>query len=232
MMIEPEIENGKPIFRYYKIYLVIAMMAVCATLPKIFEKYLINKNDNLAVSFHEAPTNLILILSICLILAGWFFSENKIMLTICALLLVIVNGLLLQTYTVVNTDGIERRTYFFTNNESIKWENVDELNITPKLRKDYGAFNIKSVNPIYTIVVPVLEIKNSNGTQLFNGFTTNELIDLKEWLKTQPQPKAYIQPIPDEYYNNYVQMGNSKMELMDRLFEIKSHFNEKPILLN
>lgn len=231
-MIDTEAEYGKQFFRYYKIYLVIAMMAVCATLPKVFRKYLINKNDNLAVSFHEAPTNSILILSICLILVGWFFSNNKIMLTICASLLIIANGLLLQTYTVVNTDGVERRTYFSTNNESIKWENVDKIHITSTLGKGFRSYSTRSVNPIKMIVVPVLEIQYSNGTQLFNGFTTNELIDLKEWLKTQSQPKAYIQPIPDEYYDNYVQMGSSKMELMDRLFEIKSHFNEKPISLN
>lgn len=231
-MIDSETENGKQIFRYYKIYLVIAMMAVCAILPKIFRKYLINKNENLAVSFHEAPTNLILIVSICLILAGWFFSNNKIMLTICASLLIIANGLLLQTYTVVNTDGIQRRTYFFTNNESIKWENVDEIHITSTLGKGFRSYSTRSVNPIKTIVVPVLEIQYLNGTKKFSGFTTDELIAVKEWLKTQSQPKAYIQPIPDEYYDNYVQMGSSKMELMDRLFEIKSHFNEKPILLN
>lgn len=231
-MIEAEIENDKKFFTQYKIYLIIGIMGVCAVLPQVFEKYLVNKEGNIAVSFHGAPTDLILVISIILILIGWFFRKSKVMLTICLSLLVIANGLLLQSYTVVNTEGIERRTYFFTNNEHVKWADIEELNFTVKLGKDLRHVYIISVNPIDTVVVPVLEIKHSNETKIFSDFTTDELLNVKEWLKTQSQPKSYIQPIPHEYQDYYIEMGNSKLEKMNKLFEIKTKINDKPILIN
>lgn len=230
-MIEAEVKNNKSFLSHYKIYLIIAIIGVCTVLPLVFEKYLESEEGNIAVTYHGAPTDIILIISIILILISGIFRKNKVLLTISVVLLVIVNSLLLQAYTVVNTEGIERRTYFSINNEHVKWEDTEELNFTAKLGKDLRNVYIR-VNPIDKVVVPVLEIKNSNETKIFSGFSPEELLNVKEWLKTQSQPKSYIQPIPLEYHDYYIQMGDSKLEKMNKLFEINTKINDKPILIN
>nr|WP_106779379.1 hypothetical protein [Lysinibacillus timonensis] len=229
-MIEPEHENKNQIFRYPKLYFIIGIVAVCAALPYFFENYLTNKEENLAVSYDEAPMELVLFLSIVLILIGWYFSKSKLILSVCTLLLVISNGLLLQTYIIVNVEGIERRSYFLINNDAFKWGNVKELNFTVKLGNDA---NLMRVNQLKTMIVPNIEIvDDANETREFSGFTIDELLDLKQWLKTQSEPKSYIQPIPNEYYDDYYQMNSSELEKVNQFFEIKTRFNEKPILLN
>lgn len=220
----------------YKVYIVIALMGICAALPHILEAFLENKEGNLIVSFREAPTDLILVISIILILISWIFRKRKALLISCVTILIIANTLLLQTFTIVNKEGIERRSFNFTKNEYFKWSEIDEIHFSSKLSKDirpkkYGINN-KSKEPLVTTVVPSLEIKMLNEATTYNGFTTAELLNLKEWLKVQSQPKTYIQPIPEDYQDYFFKMRHDNLVLMNQLFEIDVEFNDKAILIN